>query len=414
VSQLAIHVEQLGKRYRLGALHSGSGKKLMRQLMGKGKVLHDEDFWALRDVNLELPVGGTLGIVGGNGAGKSTLLKVLSRITTPTTGRALVRGRMASLLEVGTGFHAELTGRENVFLNGTILGMRKAEVARKFDEIVEFAGVRKFIDTPVKRYSSGMYVRLAFAVAAHLEPDVLIVDEVLAVGDAAFQQKCLGRMNAAAREGRTVLFVSHNMAAVRNLCQQGLWLKGGQVRANGPADAVIREYLSDVENANSDSVLPTGCLFREAADDSRAQLLQVDLLDADGAGASSVRTLADARFRIRFRVAEEFPAFSVELSLATEDGVGVVLSKSDDHGLRLQPAPGVWELECAIPALPLAAGNYSVGVMLAVPRLERLWHRTNIGKLKITEHDVYASGYPPRADKQLVVTRTDWTTVVEA
>jgi hypothetical protein len=186
------------------------------------------------------------------------------------------------------------------------------------------------------------------------------------------------------------------------------------VRANGPADAVIREYLSDVENANSDSVLPTGCLFREAADDSRAQLLQVDLLDADGAGASSVRTLADARFRIRFRVAEEFPAFSVELSLATEDGVGVVLSKSDDHGLRLQPAPGVWELECAIPALPLAAGNYSVGVMLAVPRLERLWHRTNIGKLKITEHDVYASGYPPRADKQLVVTRTDWTTVVEA
>jgi lipopolysaccharide transport system ATP-binding protein len=414
LSQLAIQVEQLGKRYQLGALHKGGPRKFARRLMGRNQAAPDEEFWALRDVNLELPVGGTLGIVGGNGAGKSTLLKVLSRITTPTTGRALVRGRMASLLEVGTGFHPELTGRENVFLNGTNLGMRKAEVARKFEEIVEFAGIRKFVDTPVKRYSSGMYVRLAFAVAAHLEPDVLIVDEVLAVGDASFQQRCLGRMNAAAREGRTVLFVSHNMAAVRNLCANGLWLKGGQVQASGPTDAVIREYLRDVELSHSDSELPTGCLYLEHADDSRAQLLQVQLLDAGGAPVNSVATLDDARFRIRFRITEEFPAFSVELSLSTEDGVGVLLSKSDDHGLRMQVAPGVWELECAIPSLPLAAGAYAVGVMLAVPRLERLWHRGNVGKLNVTEHDVFASGYPPRADKQLIVTKTAWTAPEEA
>jgi lipopolysaccharide transport system ATP-binding protein len=203
-----------------------------------------DDFWALRDVSFTVQPGEVVGIIGRNGAGKSTLLKVLSRITEPTAGRLTLRGRIASLLEVGTGFHPDLTGRENIYLNGAILGMRRAEIARKFDPIVEFAEVGSFLETPVKRYSSGMYVRLAFAVAAHLEPEILVVDEVLAVGDAAFQKKCLGKMGDVARDGRTVLFVSHNMAAVRTLCQTGLLLERGRVTMSGPVQPVLAHYLA--------------------------------------------------------------------------------------------------------------------------------------------------------------------------
>ena len=205
-----------------------------------------EDFWALKDVSFEVKQGEVIGIVGRNGAGKSTLLKILSRITDPSEGRVLLRGRVASLLEVGTGFHPELTGRENIFLNGAILGMTQREIRRKFDEIVEFAEIDKFLDTPVKRYSSGMYVRLAFAVAAHLEPEILIVDEVLAVGDTAFQEKCIGKMNSAAEsEGRTVLFVSHNMAAISHLCTPAILIQSGRVSNDGPPEMVIGGYLSD-------------------------------------------------------------------------------------------------------------------------------------------------------------------------
>ena len=210
----------------------------------KSRFRKKEDFWALKDVSFEVEKGEALGIIGRNGAGKSTLLKILSRITEPTTGRIEINGRVASLLEVGTGFHHELTGRENIFLNGAILGMSRLEIRRKFDEIVDFAGVEKFLDTPVKRYSSGMYVRLAFAVAAHLEPEVLVVDEVLAVGDAEFQKKCLGKMKEVSEgEGRTVLFVSHNLAAIRNLCTKGILLNGGQIEIAGEIDMVTNKYL---------------------------------------------------------------------------------------------------------------------------------------------------------------------------
>jgi lipopolysaccharide transport system ATP-binding protein len=204
----------------------------------------EDTIWALRDVSFEVRRGEVLGIIGRNGAGKSTLLKILSRITEPTEGRAVVHGRVGSLLEVGTGFHPELTGRENVYLNGAILGMRKAEIERKFDEIVAFAEIEKFLDTPVKRYSSGMYVRLAFAVAAHLEPEILLVDEVLAVGDVAFQKKCLAKMEGVACEGRTVLFVSHNMPAVKALCSEGIWLNEGEIRMVGTAARTVERYLS--------------------------------------------------------------------------------------------------------------------------------------------------------------------------
>jgi homopolymeric O-antigen transport system ATP-binding protein len=245
----AVSSEGLSKRYRIGALHGAYGTLRDSLSAGMRRALrhehrpHDEDIWALRDVSFDVRDGEVLGVIGRNGAGKSTLLKILTRITTPTEGRATIRGRVGSLLEVGTGFHPELTGRENVFLNGSLLGMKRREITNKYPEIVEFAGVEKFIDTPVKRYSSGMSVRLAFAVAAYLEPEVLLVDEVLAVGDAEFQRRCLGRMEDLSQSGRTVLFVSHNMQAVAQLCDRALLLDGGRIVKDGPSTEVVAEYL---------------------------------------------------------------------------------------------------------------------------------------------------------------------------
>src|SRR3954468_6940179 len=255
-----ISVENLSKRYVIGhqrdaqdglrhALEEAFRNPYRWVMERKGKLQASrEEFWALRDVSFEVEQGDVVGIIGRNGAGKSTLLKILSRITEPTTGRIRIGGRVASLLEVGTGFHQELTGRENIFLNGAILGMGRLEIKRKFDEIIAFAEIEKFLDTPVKRYSSGMYVRLAFAVAAHLEPEILIVDEVLAVGDAEFQKRCLGRRGEVAQEGRTVLFVSHNMQAVRRLCRTGILLEQGQIVAEGDAQSVVRRYLASSQS----------------------------------------------------------------------------------------------------------------------------------------------------------------------
>src|SRR6266487_974570 len=248
MSEIAIRAQGLSKRYQIGQLER---ENALRNVLGPilrapWKLLkreRKETFWALKDVALEVKQGEVLGLIGRNGAGKTTLLKILSRITRPTTGWAEIHGRVGSLLEVGTGFHAELTGRENTFLSGAILGMSKREIARKFDEIVAFAELEKFIDTPVKHYSSGMYVRLAFAVAAHLEPEILLVDEVLAVGDAQFQKKCLGKLGEVARGGRTVLFVSHHMGAIRNLCSEVIWLNEGRVRTRGSSVRVVEEYL---------------------------------------------------------------------------------------------------------------------------------------------------------------------------
>ena len=253
MNYVAIRAEKLSKQYQIGVRNRHD--TLRDQLMGGLRSLfsrngaapeRNDTFWALKDVSLEIKKGEVVGIIGRNGAGKSTLLTILSRITTPTTGFAEIRGRVGSLLEVGTGFHNELSGRENIYLNGAILGMKKAEIDRKFDEIVDFSGVEKFIDTPVKRYSSGMYVRLAFAVAAHLEPEILIVDEVLAVGDAGFQKKCLGKMEDVAKGGRTVLFVSHNMAAIQGFCSKCYLLSSGQLVAEGSPRSVVEQYLAEV------------------------------------------------------------------------------------------------------------------------------------------------------------------------
>jgi lipopolysaccharide transport system ATP-binding protein len=270
MANTVIRAENLGKKYIIG--HKGmSGYKTFREQMLQhghnfysrtkkmltGQQVLDgnevEEFWALKNLNFEIKQGDRIGIIGKNGAGKSTLLKILSRITEPTTGKVFIKGRIASLLEVGTGFHPELTGRENIFLNGAIMGMGRAEIKRKFDEIVDFSGVEKFLDTPVKRYSSGMYVRLAFSVAAHLEPEILVVDEVLAVGDAEFQKKCLGKMqDVSASEGRTVLFVSHNMPAIANLCNTAILLRGGEFIKMGNADDIIQDYMLSVSASISD------------------------------------------------------------------------------------------------------------------------------------------------------------------
>jgi len=268
-SENAIIIENLGKRYSIGhrrgsddgmrhAIEDAIRSPFKRLRQRREEKRRDTEFWALRNVSLSIKPGEVVGIIGSNGAGKSTLLKLLSRITEPTEGRIRINGRIASLLEVGTGFHQELTGRENIFLNGAILGMSRAEIIRKFDEIVAFSEVEEFLDTPVKRYSSGMYVRLAFAVAAHLDPEILIVDEVLAVGDTAFQKKCLGKMGSFAQSGRTIFFVSHNLDAVRSLCQTGLWLKGGKVQMSGQAGEVIDAYLSSISQEN-----PFSCTIAE-------------------------------------------------------------------------------------------------------------------------------------------------------
>ncbi len=302
---VAILTEGLSKRYRIGEMHGAYGtlresvSSAIRRLGRSHEEHHHEDIWALRDVSLEVQEGDVLGVIGRNGAGKSTLLKILTRITTPTSGRAEIRGRVGSLLEVGTGFHPELTGRENVFLNGSVLGMKQREIEGKFSEIVEFAGVEQFIDTPVKRYSSGMSVRLAFAVAAHLEPEILLVDEVLAVGDAEFQRRCLGRMEDLSQSGRTVLFVSHQMQAVAQLCDRAIWLDKGQTVRDGSSSTVVAEYLQSGLGGGSSHEWP-------------------DLASAPG------DTLVRLRFARIVQDGEERPAADVRSPVGIEIGFTVL------------------------------------------------------------------------------------------
>jgi lipopolysaccharide transport system ATP-binding protein len=331
---IVISVENLSKYYRLGAINrrtlSQDLDRWWALLRGRPDPFVQADvspdsheqqrsIWALRDLNFEVEQGEVLAVIGRNGAGKSTLLKVLARITAPTTGQIRLRGRVASLLEVGTGFHPELTGRENVFLNGAILGMRREEIRRKFDEIVAFAEVERFIDTPVKRYSSGMHVRLAFAVAAHLEPEILIVDEVLAVGDAAFQKKCLGKMGDVAREGRTVLFVSHNMAAVRKLCSRGVLLEQGRISMSGAVDPVVNAYLSTSAATMTPVVqLPPG----DAEAPGAATVLR--LFARDGTPQAQFRLNEAWRMVLEFEICRPVEHVIAAIGLVTTDQIGVV------------------------------------------------------------------------------------------
>lgn len=418
MSAPAIRIEGLSKLYRLGETHENTLSDRITQgvraLLGRRQRERQapSDFWALRDINLEICEGEAIGIIGGNGAGKSTLLKILSRITSPTTGRAVVRGRLASLLEVGTGFHAELTGRENVYLNGTILGMRKAEVARKFDEIVAFSGVEQFIDTPVKRYSSGMYVRLAFAVAAHLEPDVLIIDEVLAVGDAEFQRRCLGKMGDVAREGRTVLFVSHNMAAIQKLCSKAVWLRSGQVVRCGDPGSIVGEYIESSARVMGDSEAGvSGYLYRSSRLDSGvdAQIRSLQMFSDNGCQLLEAGTWDSLRFRIEFETARAYRSFSTVLQISTPDGVPLILtSTAPDQNVSFGVSAGIHQVDCEFKQFPLAAGEYVIGLGLAIPGVEYVWRNDAVCRLHVGARDVFSSGLPPAANRYLIATPHIW------
>jgi lipopolysaccharide transport system ATP-binding protein len=339
MAEVVIHVEQLSKQYALGVVSTGTlahdlnrwWAKLLHRTDPMMKVgIHSkvrggngghDSIWALKDVSFEVKQGEVLGIVGRNGAGKSTLLKILSRVTAPTAGECRIRGRIASLLEVGTGFHPELTGRENIFLNGTILGMTKEEVRRWFDEIVTFAEIEKFIDTPVKRYSSGMYVRLAFAVAAHMNPEILLVDEVLAVGDAQFQKKCLGKMDEVSRHGRTVLFVSHNMGVISRLCQRALLLDNGQLLADEAASSAVQRYLSIGASQRASTVDLTN--FPDRTGDGTARITEACIRDMQGnvSGCFSSGDSITLEFAVQY-MSESAP-YAHSIEVVNSDGVPI-------------------------------------------------------------------------------------------
>jgi lipopolysaccharide transport system ATP-binding protein len=349
----------------------------------------DGEFWALRDVSFDVMPGEVVGIVGRNGAGKSTLLKILSRITKPTAGRVALRGRVGSLLEVGTGFHPELTGRENVFLNGSVLGMSRKEVARKFDEVIAFAEVERFLNTPVKRYSSGMHVRLAFAVAAHLEPEILIVDEVLAVGDAAFQKKCLGKMNEISRGGRTVLVVSHNTAVLSSLCTSGVVLDRGEVKATGPIAQCLRAYAGGIL-----SDLPTAVdLSRQSHKPS--QLVRIELVDGNGRPTS--RFEYGDRLAIRATFTSDVPTRTPRLGLVIAAETGERVLNTNMHYLPSnEPATplrtGV--ITCDLGAVPLMAGKYLVSFWFGTHGQEHEMIPDAIG-FEVSERDAWGLGRLP-------------------
>ncbi|MBI4314609.1 MAG: ABC transporter ATP-binding protein [Chloroflexi bacterium] len=365
MSDIAIHIEHLGKQYRIGKreTHRSLREALSDALAAPARAFsaaarHSppgsaDSIWALDDITFDVKGGEVVGIIGRNGSGKSTLLKILSRITLPTRGLADIYGRVGSLLEVGTGFHPELTGRENLYLNGAILGMKKAEIDRRFDEIVAFSEVEKFLDTPVKHYSSGMYMRLAFSVAAHLEPEILVVDEVLAVGDAAFQKKCLGKMGDVAKTGRTVLFVSHNMGAIAELCQRAILLDHGRIVEMGEVNGVVRAYLSSVaEKAESAAIAPPEV-------DKGVTLQRVAVYDDEMRNRSELDYRYPFRLRLDFNVTKPISQLSPWLSLTNQYGVVVFTTWIDYQ----QPyEPGHYTAVGVIPGQLLTPGSYYVSV----------------------------------------------------
>jgi lipopolysaccharide transport system ATP-binding protein len=368
MSHSAVHIDHISKQYQIG-LSKKRHDTLRDHIMDAAAAVFRRNgketqarnsFWALKDISLEIPRGQAIGIIGRNGAGKSTLLKILTRITKPTSGLVEIRGRMAALLEVGTGFHGELTGRENVFLNGAILGMKKAEIKRKLDEIIDFSGVEKFIDTPVKRYSSGMYVRLAFAVAAHLEPEILIVDEVLAVGDHEFQKRCLGKMNTVAKAGRTVLFVSHNMESITHLCSRAIHLENGKVVGDGESSAIVQSYLGRTAGE-------TSVAFSRSVPPSprhEAWISSVDLMDTHGNSRDNFLTGEPIRFRISFQLTHPNAGMEVGLVVTTDDGRNIIAPNSRQQHGKVPGVIGTNWVECQFEGPPLTAKRYLVRVDL--------------------------------------------------
>ncbi len=402
--QSAISVKNLSKCYRLGVINRQTlveevhywwlkvrGKdprtyfsKVGHSATDAGKVAAEKEdrqrYWALKDLSFDVAPGQVIGIIGRNGAGKSTLLKILTRITEPTSGEAIINGRVGSLLEIGTGFHPELTGRENIYMNGAILGMKKREIDAKLDEIIAFSEIEKFIDTPVKRYSSGMYVRLAFAVAAHLEPEILLVDEVLAVGDNQFQRKCLGKMGEIAGRGRTVLFVSHNMGAVRNLCDTGLWLDNGEVSDIGPVGEVINHYLMFGHSCAE-------CIFDDDADKD-ASIFAVRMMNAQGQLASNIQNKEAFQVQIEYVVRVPIKGLRVSFRIGTADGSVVLTTANVENSADAErvTSAGCYRSSCHVPPLLLNEGNYQImQVGLDVPRVRIIDNKNSLQSFTIVK-----------------------------
>jgi homopolymeric O-antigen transport system ATP-binding protein len=365
MSDLAIKVSNLGKEYHIGLARSGDFRENFSRRINHlfGKSLPGESFWALRNASFEIKKGQAFGIIGKNGAGKSTLLKILSRITEPTEGRFEINGRVSSLLEVGTGFHPELTGRENIYLNGTILGMTRREVKSKFEEIVAFSGIEEFLDTPVKRYSSGMSVRLAFSVAAHLEPEILIIDEVLAVGDADFQKKCIGKMGEVTSSGRTIIFVSHNMTAVQNLCEMGILLKNGEMDFLGPVQDCIKTYFQKGFDQSKEIPL----LDRKDRQGNASVLLKnIDVL-VNGQSGASIRSGTEVLFRFELQNKNRIPIRNLRLDIGINGSFNERLSWCSTEFLEKREFdPNVSHIDLLIPDFPLNEGRYSLTLYLVI------------------------------------------------
>ncbi len=384
-----IHIENVGKQYRVASEKRpayatlrealvGSFNTSLKRLTGRAERPDDETFWALRGINLDVYPGERLGIIGCNGAGKSTLLKILSRITEPTEGRARLYGRVGSLLEVGTGFHGELTGRENIYLNGAILGMKHAEIERNFDEIVTFAEIDRFLNTPVKRYSTGMYMRLAFAVAAHLQPEILIVDEVLAVGDAAFQKKCLGKMSQVSRDaGRTVIFVSHNMGAVQNLCSRVVWLAGGKVVQEGEPSRVVSDYLRTTLTTMSQQTWDDPST---APGNDRVRIHRAAVLPAKGALQDHVTVRTPLRVEFEYWNLVAGAQLNLSVIVRTEEGAPIFSTNTfSEPRWNGKPFPaGLFRSSFEIPADLLNDGVHRIQLDIRKNQKELVFHRDDI------------------------------------
>jgi homopolymeric O-antigen transport system ATP-binding protein len=422
MSDAVIRMEGLGKVFRIGARHEGYKtlrdtlsnactapfRRIRTTLQGSRiKPSSDENtIWALKDLSCEVKRGEVVGIIGRNGAGKSTLLKILSRITEPTVGFAEIRGRVRSLLEVGTGFHQELTGRENVYLNGAILGMKKSETDRKFDEIVAFSEIEKFIDTPVKHYSSGMYLRLAFAVAAHLEPEILLVDEVLAVGDAAFRNKCVGKMGEVAQKGRTVIFVSHNMGVIQSLCNTGILLEDGKITFKGPTQQAVTKYLGSVEQLRTKPIETRqdrigGNTFRF----KRVQFLNPETMAPWRTLVSGQRVIV--RLEYECLSSKTLEDVGIGIAFHTANNIHLFACRNRAVGVTLNVAPGEGYTDCIIPKWPLKAGRYSYH-LYAERRDTPLDYVTDAGSLDIEANDYYGTGHLPAPGQPGVLIDYAW------
>jgi lipopolysaccharide transport system ATP-binding protein len=405
---LAVRAAGVGKRYRLGQMETGYRlltEVIADRLRGSGGRGRREGFWALKDVSFDVEAGETFGIIGHNGAGKSTLLKLLSRVTPPTEGEVRLRGRVGALLEVGTGFHAELTGRENIYLNGAVLGMQRREIQRKFDEIVEFAEVSQFIDTPVKRYSTGMYLRLAFSVAAHLEPEILIVDEVLSVGDISFQRKCLGRMEQVAGEGRTVLFVSHNLTAVQTLCPRSMLLERGRKVMEGATRDVIDEYVKTIRSHAASDLAQ-----REDREGSgRFRFVKIGFETPDGKPVDVPVTGDDLDIVLSYESSDGRAIRGAGFAIGVYTALGglVLQLQSDVAGADLDLIPQGGQVRCRLPRLPLPAGRYVLNLMGTSGGAPADWVQ-RATELTVAEGDYFGSGRRMPDSHQTVLVEQAW------